>query len=251
MRRSFWIVLPLFLFCACNNSKKISKNFSYFQTGMDSLGTISYKEPLIQANDLLSIQVYSSTLSQEQASLFNLPNTQGYLVNLEGDIAMPVVGKIAAAGLTRTELAKRVAEKLTPYVKNPDVLIRYLQFKINVLGEVKSPGTKTFTTDRVTLIDALGASGDLTDNGKRENVMIFREENGQRKMYQVDLRSAAIFQSPVYQLQQNDIVYVSANKNKLAQVDVNPRTQRDLSLGLSILSGLAFVLNTYLVLSTR
>lgn len=246
------MVLPLFLFAACNSSKRISKDFTYFQTGRDSLGKVSYKEPLIQANDLLAIQVYSSTLSQEQVTLFNLPNnTEGYLVDINGNIVMPVVGNIPAAGLTRTQLAKKIEETLIPYVKGPSVLVRYRQFKINVLGEVKSPGTKTFPTERVTLIDALGAAGDLTDFGKRDNVMVFREENGERKMYLVDLRSAAIFQSEVYQLQQNDIVYVNANKNKLAQVDVNPRTQRDLSLGLSILSGLAFLLNTYLVLSTR
>lgn len=243
--------MPLFLLAACNSGKKVSKDFTYFQRGMDSLGTVSYKETVIQTNDLLSVQVYSTTLSQEQASLFNLPNTEGYLVDINGNIFMPVVGRIKAAGMTRAQLAVKIEEQLAPYVKGPSVLVRYRQFKVNILGEVRSPGTQNFTTERVTLIDALGAAGDLTDFGKRENVKVFREIDGERKMYEVDLRSAALFQSPAYQLQQNDIVYVSANKNKLGQVDVNPRTQRDLSLGLSILSGLAFLLNTYLVLSTR
>ncbi|MET0393391.1 MAG: polysaccharide biosynthesis/export family protein [Chitinophagaceae bacterium] len=246
-----WMIVPLFLFAACNSSKKVSRDFTYFQRGLDSLGTVSYKEALIQSNDLLSVQVYSGTLSQEQATLFNLPNTEGYLVDINGNISMPVVGRIKASGLTRAQLAQRIEDQLTPYIKGPSVLVRYRQFKVNILGEVRSPGTQNFTTDRVTLIDALGAAGDLTDFGKRENIKVFREESGERKMYEVDLRSAALFQSPAFQLQQNDIVYVSANKNKLGQVDVNPRTQRDLSLGLSVLSGLAFLLNTYLVLSTR
>lgn len=245
------MIVPLFLFAACNSSKKVSRDFTYFQRGLDSLGTVSYKEALIQSNDLLSVQVYSGTLSQEQATLFNLPNTEGYLVDINGNISMPVVGRIKASGLTRAQLAQRIEDQLTPYIKGPSVLVRYRQFKVNILGEVRSPGTQNFTTDRVTLIDALGAAGDLTDFGKRENIKVFREESGERKMYEVDLRSAALFQSPAFQLQQNDIVYVSANKNKLGQVDVNPRTQRDLSLGLSVLSGLAFLLNTYLVLSTR
>lgn len=251
MKLRSWMVLPLFVLAACGGSRKVSKNFTYFQTGRDSLGTVAYKEPLIQTNDLLAIQVYSSTLSQEQASLFNLPNAEGYLVDVNGNIVIPVVGKVMAAGLTRAGLAQKIEEVLTPYIKGPSVIVRYRQFKINVLGEVKSPGTKTFTTERVTLIDALGAAGDLTDFGKREDVLVFREEKGERKMYQVDLRSASLFQSDVYQLQQNDIVYVNANKNKLGQLDLNPRTQRDLTLGLSILSGLAFLINTYLVLSTR
>jgi polysaccharide biosynthesis/export protein len=243
------MILPLFVFAACNSSKKISKDYTYFQTGRDSLGRVLYKEPAIQPNDMLSVQVYSGTISQDQVALFNLTNNGGYLVDLNGNIEMPVVGKIGAAGLTRSEFEKKLEGILLPYVKDPGVLVRYLQFKINVLGEVKTPGTKNFTTDRVTLIDALGAAGDLTDFGKRNNVMVFREENGERKMYEVDLRSASLFQSPVYQLQQNDLIYVSATKNKLDQLDTNPKTQRDLGLALSILSGIAFFLNTYLLIT--
>jgi polysaccharide export outer membrane protein len=248
------MVLPLFALAACGNSKRISKDFAYFQRGLDSMGTVAYKEPVIQPNDLLTIQVYSSSLSQEQATLFNLPNTNttgsgGYLVDIQGNITMPLVGKIGAGGLTRAQLGQKIEKTLDLYVKGPSVVVRYLQFRVNVLGEVKSPGTKNFSTDRVTIIDALGAAGDLTDYGKRNNIMVFREENGERKMYEVDLRSAAIFQSPVYQLQQNDLVYVNANKSKLGQVDVNPKTQRDLSLGLSIITGISFLLNTYILLT--
>lgn len=250
MKQRSWMVLPLFLLAACNSSKQISKDFTYFQRGLDSLGTVAYREPVIQASDLLSIHVYSGTLSQEQAALFNLSNSGGYTVDLEGNIEMPVVGRIRAAGLTRTQLAQKIRDTLRPYVRDPGVLVRYLQFKVNVLGEVSSPGTKSFPTDRVTLIDALGASGDLTNFGRRENIMVFREENGERKMYEVDLRSAALFQSPVFQLQQNDLVYVSANKIKLTQVGNNPKTQNDLRLGQYIISGISFLLNTY-ILFTR
>ncbi|SJZ99294.1 polysaccharide biosynthesis/export family protein [Sediminibacterium ginsengisoli] len=265
MRRSYWIFLPFIFMYACQGQKKLVNNFSYFQNGTDSLGKAVFKEPVIQPNDLLSIQVYSGTLSQEQAVLFNLPNAggagmqsnnaqgaataNGYLVDMDGQIAMPVIGKIKAAGLTRGELAKTVEAKIADYVKNPNVLVRYLQFKVNVIGEVKAPGTKSFNTDRVTLLDALSASGDLTDFGKRENVRVFRETNGERKVYEVDLRNASFFQSPAYQLQQNDVVYVDAINNKLKLVNANPNVQRDISLVLSLLSGVAILLNTYILLT--
>lgn len=220
----FIIITFSSLLFACNSSKKVTKeNFLYFQRGLDSIRNIQSKEPVIQNNDLLSIQVVSTSLNQDQTLPFNLPPSAagengGYLVSMSGNVEMPVIGTVKAAGLTQLQLQKVILDKLSPYVKDPSVIIHFLQFKINVLGEVKSPGTKKFEADRVTIIDAVSAAGDLTDNGKREDIAVIREEGNVRKIYRVDLRSGSLFQSPVYLLQSNDILYVGASDQKFREL---------------------------------
>lgn len=244
----FLVLVTVGLCMACNPYKKVSKDYPYFQRGLDSLGNVAFHEPVIQANDLISIQVFSKSLNQEQATLFNIPNTgagsaNGYLVNMDGTIEMPLVGYVKAAGLSRAQLSNLLVSKLSPYVKDPSVLIRFLQFRINVLGEVKAPGTYNFLTERVTLMDAISAAGDLTDDAQRSGVVVIREENGKRNYYPVDLRSGAIFQSPVFQLQQNDLIYVGANSAKLIALKNNPNSQRNIGLGLSLASLALLVYN--------
>lgn len=241
--RYFFPLILFLIFCvaACNPNKNISADYTYFQRGLDSLGNVSFKEVVIQPNDMISIHVYSKTISQDQAVLFNIPNegagsASGYLVNTDGTIEMPMIGNVKAAGLTRNQLATTLVSKLSPFIKEPSVLIRFLQFRVNVLGQVKSPGTYNFPTERTTILDAISAAGDLTDEAQRSNVMVIREENGKRNYYPVDLRSGALFQSPVFQLQQNDLVYVGANTAKLKTLKNNPNAQRNIGLGISLIS---------------
>lgn len=210
----------VFVLCSLMYSCKISKgitqkDFLYFQSGLDSIRKIQPRQPVINANDVISIRVSTSSLNQEQVVSFNQPvGSLGYTVNAEGNVEMPVIGFVKASGLTQTQLSELIAEKLMNYVKDPQVIIHFLEFKVNVLGEVKGPGIQKFTADRVTILDAIGAAGDLTDKGKRQDVTIIREENNRRNIYKVDLRSGALFQSPAYILQSNDIVYVGANEQK-------------------------------------
>lgn len=235
----------VFVLCgliACNSSKNIKKDFIYFQNGEDN-AEVRLREQVIQPNDMLNIQVISKSTNQQQTEIFNAPGNGsgnagglGYLVSMAGEIEMPVVGSVKASGLTRAQLQAVVAEKLTPYVKDPAVFIRLLPFSINILGEVKVPGQHTFAKDRVTIIDAISSAGDLTDFGKRDSILVIREEGGRRKYYNVDLKSKTLFQSPVYQLQANDIVYVEANDIKLKTLDINPASQRKLQNFLSIIS---------------
>jgi len=212
------------LLFSCTSTKKVDKaSYIYFQRGLDSLKYIQTREPVIQNNDLLSIQVISTSLNQEQTIPFNLPaaaaspNGAGYTVTA-GNIEMPVIGPVKATGLTLAQLQKSILDKLAPYVKEPSVIIHFLQFKVNVLGEVGQPGIKKFDADRVTIIDAISASGDLTDKGKREDILVIREDGTTRKMYKVDIRSGSIFQSPAYLLQSNDIVYVGASDQKFREM---------------------------------
>ncbi len=226
----------------CTPTKNLRQEYIYFQNDADN-ADVRLREPLIQPNDMLNIQVISKSVNQEQTSLFNAPVTGignagglGYLVSMSGDIEMPVIGSVKATGLTRVQLQVVITEKLTPYVKDPVVFIRLMPFNINILGEVKQPGQHTFTKDRVTILDAISAAGDLTDFGKRDAITIIREEGGKRRYYNVDLRSKTLFQSPVYQLQANDIVYVEPNNIKLKQLDINPTGQRNWATFLSVVS---------------
>ena len=242
-RETYFLAICLVLitsFTACSSQKNVAKDFVYFQTGTDTVFG-KEKETIIQPNDLLGIQVFSKTINQEQAAIFNIPNSagtasQGYQVTNNGNIEMPVIGGVRAAGLTKDQFQKSLVEKLTNYVKNPTVVVRFLQFNINVLGEVRTPGTQKFSVDKVSIIDAISAAGDLTDFGKRENITIIREQEGKKLYYTIDLRSKNLFESPVYFLQPNDIVYVSPNTLKLKNLNVDPEAQRKSGLFLAITS---------------
>ncbi|MEO6228729.1 MAG: polysaccharide biosynthesis/export family protein [Ferruginibacter sp.] len=218
------LICTSFLF-SCKISQSITeKEYLYFQNGLDSIRNVKESEPVIHENDLLSIQISSSSLNQDQTVPFNPPGNAGYLVRTDGNIEMPVIGMVKAAGLTQVQLQNLLIEKLSSYVKDPNAIIHFLQFKINVLGEVKSPGVQKFDVDRVTILDAIGAAGDLTETGKREDITVIREENNKRRLYKVDIRSGSLFQSPVYNLQSNDIVYVGANFQKFKSLKSNNNT---------------------------
>jgi len=259
------LLLLCILLCACHSSKRMNTKFNYFQKGLDSSRLISFKPLIIQPNDNLSIYVSSNTINQEQAVIFNVFNnggntltngtnqtatpTSGYLVDQNGYIRFPMLGMVKAAGLTRTEFSDYLQEQLSSkaLVMEPIVQVRFLQIKINVLGEVKSPGTKIFTSDRITIIDALGAAGDLSDMGRRDNIKLIREEQGDQKVYTVNLLDAGFMSQEGYQLQQNDIVYVYANNTKLKEIKYNPNVSRDLGVTTSILSTLSFVVSLFIL----
>ncbi len=250
------LLLGLMAAMACNPAKRMNQNFLYFQRGLDSIKTAELKELPIKPYDQLSIQVYSGTINQEQAALFNTPIINpvgmasspapyGYIVDKNGNIAVPLVGEVHVADSTMAQVKELLKKKLADYVKDVDIIVKSLGIKVNVLGEVKMPGTKLFTSQRVTLLDALGAAGDLDDYGKREDVLVLRDSGGTVKPYKVDLRNASFINSPVYQLQQNDVVYVGANNIKLKTVNVNPNFQRDLTTASTIASLVILILSLF------
>jgi polysaccharide biosynthesis/export protein len=229
--------LCIIVFYSCSSSSQLSKDYLYFQSNLDSIAT-QMKEPVIKPNDLLSINIYSKSLNQVQTAVFNLPNTssegsnsgggmvQGYHVDVAGNIDFPIIGTVQASGLTKVELQSILSQKLAIYIKDPSVIVRLINFRINVLGEVKTPGVHSFNIDRVTLLDAISAAGDLTDFANRDNIMVIREENGRRNFYKMDIRSGAFFKSPAFQLYPNDVVYISANTRKLKTLNVDAEAQR-------------------------
>lgn len=247
-----WMLLSwVILFSACNSTKEVV----YLQDVVPlKQQDIERKyEVFIHEDDLLSIMVNSK--DPELALPFNMPMVSyqigsestgqqrvlGYLVDINGDIDFPILGKLHVAGLSRLELRDLIKEKLISgdYIKDPVVTVQFLNYKVSVMGEVARPGSFTITGDRITLLEALSMAGDLTIYGRRDRVAVIREENGKRTILFHDLRSSDIFTSPCYYLQQNDIVYVEPNKAKAGQRDINQNNS--VSVWLSAVSVLAAV----------
>ncbi|MES2648340.1 MAG: polysaccharide biosynthesis/export family protein [Bacteroidota bacterium] len=175
------------------------------------------KEPIILQGDALDIQVYSGTLNQEQVQVFVLGNAgrTGYTVDAEGNINMPVLGKINVEGLEKPAMEKILLQKLEPYVKNPVVNISFMNFRVLTLGDVGSQGFKIMN-EKSTVLDAIGMAGGLTDAGRRTDILLIRQLPGGKKSYtRLNLNDASIFASPYFQLQQNDVIYVLPNDSKM------------------------------------
>ena len=210
-------------------------------------------EVIIHKDDLLAILVNSK--DPELALPFNLPvvtyqigaqttaqqRLLGYLVDQNGDIDFPILGKIHVEGLTRMQVTELIKQKLMSedLIKDPIVTVQFLNFKVSVMGEVTRPGTFDISGDRITLLEALSMAGDLTIYGRRDRVAVIREKDGKRRILYHDLRSSDIFQSPCYYLQQNDIVYVEPNKAKTGQSRIN--SNNSVGVWLSAVSVLASI----------
>lgn len=204
--------------------------------------TINSKAP-----ELLTPFANSQVLGSSSST--NIQETTGLLVSQSGKIEIPVLGEMQAAGLTRQELAAAIKNKLIEgeYIKDPTVLVRFKGAKIVVLGEVGSPGVKDLPGERVTILEAIGLAGDLPPTAHRENILVIREENGERKSYSVNLTSGKdILNSPVFYLQQNDVVYVEPNK----AINVKGSSALTyLSAGSSIIGVLASILSLVFILA--
>ncbi|MCB0443611.1 MAG: polysaccharide biosynthesis/export family protein [Flavobacterium sp.] len=181
-------------------------------------------EPKIQLDDIIYINVSAESI--EAAAPFNLrgqaEQTVGgnavqyssYLVNNQGEITFPVLGVIKVAGLTKTALHDLLQQKLEEYLKDPILIVRVINFKVTVMGEVKHPGSFTIQSDRMTLMEALAQAGDLTPVANRENILIVREESGIKSYHRINLTDTALLQSPMYYLKQNDLIIVEPRFTK-------------------------------------
>lgn len=203
------------------------KDIAYFQEGenpKDSLSSSATLSP-IQPSDIISVNVYS--LNPEADAQFNTtsgnpdPNyaANTYLVDTEGFIEMPLIGKIQVKGMNTTEAKEAIRIKLDEYLKEPVVNVRFVNFRVTVLGEVSKPGVYSIANERVTIVEALGLAGDLTIYGKRTNVLLIRERDGQKQFFNIDLTSRDLFSSPNYYLQNNDVLYVEPSKGRTSSDD--------------------------------
>jgi polysaccharide export outer membrane protein len=207
-------------------------------------------ELIIQPQDMLSIVV--SSQKPELALPFNLPvisyqevgesylgqqHLLSYTVNKDGNIDFPILGKIQVGGLTRNQLEQFIKERIIAegYIKDAVVTVQFMNFRITVSGEVVHPGTYEIKGDHITIFEALSIAGDLTIYGKRDNIKVIREKGGERTIHEVDVRSVNIFDSPVYYLQQNDIIYVTPNKYRSNQTN-NAGQVQQINLWITIAS---------------
>jgi polysaccharide export outer membrane protein len=213
-------------------------------------------EAIIQKNDILSITI--SDINPEATDMFNLKTTpnganaggsattvgtgDGYLVNSDGNVQLPMLGNIKAEGLTKTQLKDKIRKTILDkkLLLDPIISIRFLNFRVTVLGEVNRPTVVTVPSEKISLLEAIGLAGDLTLYGKRENVLIIRETNEKKTIERINLNSSELFTSPYYYLQSNDIVYVEPNKTKLVNAK-NVNTAQWLPAFFSALSVAAIV----------
>lgn len=218
----------------------------------------------IQSNDLLYIYVESRTpeatvrfnqetnkIAVDRGVVMNPGSSavSGYLVNNDGDIIFPVLGKIHVVGKTHVELAAELERILVSegLVMDAVVTVKLMNFKVSVLGDVVRPGQIIANGERLTIFEALSMVGDLTIYGQRTNVTVIREENGARTVGEIDLTSKNVFDSPYYYLHQNDVVYVEPNMKKKKSAERDPMMMTYISSGLSALSVLSSVFYYYIM----
>jgi polysaccharide export outer membrane protein len=245
----------VFYASSCTTQKRATTQ-NYLERANDTTGksVVNLQPPVVQKGDLLSIKVFSKAngLDPKADAPYNLQETgtaaggnaatAGFMTDQNGNIEYPQIGLLHVEGLTREQIAELIKSKLDGQLIQPSVIVRFLNFKISVLGEVNSPGSYTLPTERVTILEALGLSGDITEFGRKNNVMVVRENNGQIERGRIDLTSDSMFVSPYYRLQQNDVVFVEATGRKLQQQE-RQETAQQIGLGISIITAIALILN--------
>ena len=221
INKTVFLVALLFL-ASCASKKDVY----YFQDIANSAQESSFKFLNIQPGDILDIQIKAlnpesvlifqrqSVMTQQQVQLQNRA-IDGYLVGEDGSINLPFVGSVNTTEQSTNSLAIHIQEALSPFIKNPSVNIRLLNFRISVLGEVARPGTFTVLEERISIPQALGLAGDLTINGDRNHVLLIRSQDGQKVNQVIDLTKSDFLQSDFYFLKQNDIIYVRPNNARV------------------------------------
>lgn len=208
-------------------------------------------ERLIQKNEVISVHITSPTPDENAYKLFNVPNDYkvgsaaagtGYLVNNDGFIDIPLIGLVKAAGLTRAQLRQNVLKEIEDkrLLLGAMVDVRFLSYEVTILGEVVRPSVISVPNEKISLLKALGAAGDITPFGRRDNVMLIREVDGKKNVTRLNLNSSTFLQSPYYYLQPNDVVYVETTNNRAASID---RTRIIIGPVLSAISVLFLVID--------
>ena len=249
IKTSFLFITLVLVSCASK------KDIIYLQNAdsVKSSNEFSNYEPKLQNDDLLSIIV--SAEHPELTVPFNLPKIQGnyqldsnqeniktYLIDTNGFIEFPVIGKIKLAGQTKTDAVKALENKIREYITNPAVNLRILNYKISVIGEVNKPGSYKISSERITLLEALSQAGDLTIYGKRNNLLVIREIDSKMTYNRIDITKADFINSDFYYLSQNDVIVVEPNKTKINSSVIGPNSS-------VIIATISLLITSLLILS--
>ena len=248
---SLLLLVSLFIFSCASKDKIIY----YENAEKDISNSVQKVNTRIQPDDLLMIIV--SALDPDLAIPFNLTSTstvmrenqagvgqqsqQLYLVDGNGNIEFPVIGQINVLNKTKQDIIDELQSKISVYINNPIINVRIMNFKVTVQGEVNRPGVHTITSERLTVVEALSLSGDLTIYGNRNNILIFREENGKRISQRIDITKTDFINSPFYYLKQNDIVYVEPNKTRVNASAVGPNSSIFISIASLMITIIALI----------
>lgn len=266
LKPGIFVLACIAILSSCTSPEKLRKEMVYFNEGLDTAKLNKYilVEPIIQKGDLLQITITSKSSSTNQlfsqnysmgsssasaggtGAAGNTPGNAGYLVDITtGDINLPLLGKIHADGMTKLQLEQEIIKRASDFLKeDPIVNIRYMNFTVTFLGAVNTPGRKTFESERISFLQALGEVGGVAPGGDLKRILLMREQNGQRIWHFVDLTNGDFLNSPNYYLKQNDVVYVSPTKRQLIANDQSfARTTQMISLGFSIINLIVILIN--------
>ncbi len=250
-------ITAIISFAVILTSCSATKNVPYFRDVPDTAkqrveAEALYQDPVIQPDDILSITIITidpttaapvnqaANVPIASSSLSPTTEVPGLLVDKDGNVSLPIIGVIKVGGLTTYEAKLLVKKKAEQYFKDPDVQLRFANFKITVLGEVQRPSSYTLPNEKVSVLDALGLAGDLTIYGRRENVLVIRDVDGKKQLARLNLNSTDLFKSPFFYLKQNDVVYVEPNKSKIIQADASQT--RIVTIGASIFAAIIVLL---------
>ena len=256
-------IFPAFFFSCMT----VPKDIAYFQDletnrqNMQMISDPAAYEPVIKKFDELLITVTAPVLDQEIVAQFNppmisfltpgesavqqSPTIQTYIVDHEGAINYPVIGRISLAGLTKSQAIESIRKSVSDHVKNPVVILKIISFKVTVLGEVLKPGPVPVTQDKISILDAIGAAGDLTIYGNRKNVLLIRENNnGSSEYIRFDLTSSDLFTSPYYYLQQDDKIIVEPNRTRQLESKYGTADGYKLSIFSMVFSAVSIIAST-------
>lgn len=247
-KKCVFVLLVVALMCSCVSRQQLAYLRDVTSESVNEINKNMQTQPetRVKITDALVITV--SALDPEAVLPYNLPNVayatptsenipttpsfQYYTVDANGDIDFPVLGKLHVVGMTQSEVIDMIKGRLQGQLNNPIVSMRFLNAKVTVLGEVKNPGSYPLNNGGMTLLEALGAAGDLTQYGRRDNILITRENNGKIEFARLNLQSEDIFTSPYFYLQQNDVVYIEPNQARTT-------SNQSLSLWLSLVGTLS------------
>ena len=261
----FLFISPIFFFSCMTTPKNIAyfqDLETYRQNALLANSSLGY-EPVIKKFDELMITVTAPVLEQASIAQFNLPMTsylsnreeigiqqsialQTYIVDNDGAINYPVIGRIPLAGLTKSQAIEKIKKLVSDHINTePVISMKIMSFQVSVLGEVFKPGPVPIKQERMSILDALGAAGDLTIYGNRQNVLLIREnDNGPDDYIRFDLTKSDIFNSPYYYLQQNDKIIVEPNKTRQLESKYGPADSYKLSIFSIVFSAVSVIAST-------
>ncbi|MDF3079328.1 MAG: sugar transporter [Sphingobacteriaceae bacterium] len=250
-KMAFGLGIAVSLFSSCASYDKIPYFQDLSRSNVTTTDLNNYTSLTIQPHDQVSITVgslnpeasavFNNNLAASGSNTMNNP-TYGYLVDENGEVTLPLVGKMKVTGLTTKQLSDQLQQRLTTYLREPNVSVRIVNFKVAVLGDVMRPNIYTSASERLTLTEALALAGDLNITAHRDNVLLVRERDGKRVYVPIDLTSKNIFESPYFYLKSNDLIVVTPSKLKLETVD------NSYSKASILISALSLIAITYSIL---